>query len=131
MRETGYLCQNGWHLCPNEHRKWGGFHAPVGEGGILPTQSGDERPLYGLHEPPRFVTAHRKIDIIEEFAKIRQRITRVAIFLRGELEQHGIFGGAQVVRLYTTYLASVNPVEMDRYKQVSALGVRQGRTLAQ
>src|SRR5215831_14464036 len=107
MRETGYLCQNGWHLCPNEHRKWGGFHAPIDEGGMFLAQRGDERPLHALCESTRLVTPHREIDMVEELAKIRQRIAGVAIFPRGKLEQPRVFGRAQVIRLHTTYLAAV------------------------
>jgi hypothetical protein len=94
-------------------------------------QRGDERPLHALCESTRLVTPHREIDMVEELAKIRQRIAGVAIFPGGKLEQPRVFGRAQVIRLHTTYLAAVNPVEMDRHKQVSALGVRQGSTLAQ
>src|SRR5262249_38731658 len=123
--------QNSWHLCTNEHGKWSGFHTPVDKGGMVPAQSGNERPLYALREPTRLVTPHREIDMVEEPAKIRQGIAGVAIFPRGKLEQHGVFGRAEVIRLHTAHLAAVNPVEMDRHKQVSTLGVRQGSTLAQ
>src|SRR4029450_12992821 len=98
---------------------------------MLRAKGRDERALHAFREPTRLVTPHREIDMVEELAKIRQRIAGVAIFLRGKLEQPRIVGRAQVIRLHTTYLAAVNPIEMDRHKQVSALGVAQGSTLAQ
>src|SRR5262245_49467242 len=98
---------------------------------MVPAHSSDERPLHALREPTRLVTPHPEIDLVEAPPKIRQGIARVALSPRGKLEQHGIFGRAEVIRLHTTHLAAVNPVEMDRHKQVSALGVRQGSPLAQ